>query len=142
MGSGCSRDHKAFFKKFQQDLKRIHNLPVTNLPELWYNSPCEDILFNNGDKRVQYNFGPNTQLYDILDFMGIFKGLNRKDDPPIMISVVLGGTRSQFLHRDPRDFVIMPLVGTLKLWIARNDLGKNERNEENDKGYVRFPHLR
>ena len=59
-----------------------------------------------------------------------------------MISFVLGRTRSHFLHRDPRDFVIMPLVGTLKLWIARNDLGKDERNEENEKGYVKFPHVR
>ena len=121
---------------------KFHKLPVTDLPKLWMNSPLEDIIFTSGDKRVQYNFGPNTKLYNMLRYMGMFKGFIKNGDPPIMLSVVLGGTRSQLLHRDPRDFVIMPLVGNLKLWIARNDLKKNERNKDNTDGHVRFPHLR
>ena len=77
----------------------------------------------------------------MLKYMGMFKGLIKKGDPPIMLSVVLGGTRSQLLHRDPRDFAIIPLRGGVKLWIARNDLKRNERNVTNVDEHVRFPHV-
>ena len=78
----------------------------------------------------------------MLKYMGMFNGLIKKGEPHIMLSVVLGGTRSQLLHRDPRDFAIIPLKSCVKLWIARNDLRKNERNKENTDGHIKFPHLR